>query len=152
VICSKARLEASSRAQLPVRQSLEPVIDGRFNEAGFREVVGHDFRLARHDAGKALLKCTRNLTMQLMPAALKQALIGRIPHQRVLEVEDRFWRLAPAEYKSGMLELGDQLRRPRHRCPVPAILLQSLLRDVALGRCVTTDLQPLLCALFVSST
>ena len=87
--------------------SLEPVIDGRFNKAGFREVVCHDFRLARHDFGKPLLECARNLAVQLLPAALEKALIGRIPHQYVLEAIEGFRWLATAEHEPGLLELGE---------------------------------------------
>src|SRR5215471_2378350 len=89
--------------------SLEPVIDGGFNEAGCREVVRHDFRLARHDAGKALLECACNLAVQSLPTALEQALISRIPHQRVLEAVNGIRRLATAEYELGLLELGEPI-------------------------------------------
>src|SRR5260221_1000928 len=91
--------------------SLEPVIDGGFNKAGFREVVCHDFRLARHDVGKPLLECARNLAVQLLPAALEQALIRRIPHQHVLEAVNGFWRLATAEHEFRLLELGECMLR-----------------------------------------
>ena len=87
--------------------SLEPVIDGGFNKAGCREVVCHDFRLARHDVGKALLECARNLAVQLLPAAPEQALIGRIPHQHVLEAVNGIRRLAAAEHEFRLLELGE---------------------------------------------
>src|SRR6516225_7807035 len=73
------------RASGCLLSSLKPVIDGGLNKAGFCEMVRRDFRLVRHDVGKPLLKCARNLAVQLLPAALEQALIGRIPHQRVLE-------------------------------------------------------------------
>ena len=43
--------------------SVEPVIDGGVNQAGCREVLRHGFRLARHDVGKALLECARNLAV-----------------------------------------------------------------------------------------
>src|SRR5499433_1702105 len=89
--------------------SLEPVIDGGFNEAGLREVVCHDFRLARHDVGKALLEYARNLAVQLLPAALEQALISRVPHERVLEAVNGIWRLATAEHELGLLELGEPI-------------------------------------------
>ena len=42
------------------------------------------------DVGKPLLECAGNLAVQLLPPALEQALIGRIPHQRVLEAVDGF--------------------------------------------------------------
>src|SRR6202040_835439 len=87
--------------------SLEPVIDGGVNKARFREVMSHHFRLARHDVRKPVLEQARNLAVQLMPAALEQALIGRIPYQRMLEAVNGFRRLATAEYESGMLELGE---------------------------------------------
>src|SRR6266850_8492428 len=87
--------------------SLEPVIDGGIHKAGLREVVRHDFRLARHDIGKFLLECARNLAVQLMPAALEQALIGRIPYQRVLEAVYGFRRLATAEHEPGLLKLDE---------------------------------------------
>ena len=67
----------------------------------------HDFRLACHDVSKALLECARNLAVQLLPAALEQALIGRIPHQRMLEAVDGFRRLATAEHEFRLLELGE---------------------------------------------
>jgi hypothetical protein len=85
---------SSRRASGCLLSSLEPVIDGGFNKAGFREVVCHDFRLACYYVGEPLLECARNLAVQLLPAALEQALIGRIPHQRVLEAVDGFRRLA----------------------------------------------------------
>ena len=73
----------------------------------FGEVARHDFRLARHDVGKSLLECARNLAVQLLPAALEQALIGRIPHQRVLEAVDGFRRLALTVHELRLLELGE---------------------------------------------
>src|SRR5262252_9473607 len=82
--------------------SPEPVIDGRVNKAGCREVVRHDFRLARHDVSKLLLECARNLTVQLLAAALEQALIGRISYQRVLEAVDGVRRFATAEHEFRM--------------------------------------------------
>ena len=72
-------------------------------------MVCHDFRLARHDVDKALLECARNLAVQLLPAALEQTLIGRIPHQRVLEAVNGFRRLATAEHEPGLLELGQPM-------------------------------------------
>src|SRR5215813_11447971 len=86
--------------------SLEPIIDCGFNETGFSEVVCHNFRLARHNVGK-LLHCARNLAVQSLPAALEQALIGRIPHQRVLEAIDSIWWLTTSEYKLSMFEFGE---------------------------------------------
>src|SRR5215831_15259754 len=83
--------------------SLEPIVDCGFNETGFSEVVRHDFRLARHNVGK-LLHCARNLAVQSPPAALEQALIGRIPHQRVLEAIDRIRWLTSSEYELSMFE------------------------------------------------
>ena len=67
-------------------------------------MVRHDFRLARRDVGKALLECARNLAVQLLPAAPEQALIGRIPHQHVLEAVDGVRRLAPAEHELRLLK------------------------------------------------
>src|SRR6266511_4440797 len=89
--------------------SLEPVIDGAFNKAGLREVVCRDFRLARHDVEKLLLECARNLAVQLLPAALEQTLIGRIPHQGVLETVDGFRRFATAEHELRLLQLGERM-------------------------------------------
>src|SRR5262249_39971715 len=85
--------------------SLEPVIDRGINKAGFGEMVRHDFRLARDDVGKPSFECARNLSVQLMSAALEQTFVGRIPHQRVLEAVDRFGRLATAEYQLRLFEL-----------------------------------------------
>src|SRR6266566_4334036 len=48
-----------------------------------------------------------NIPCLLLPAALEQALIGRIPHQRVLEAVDGFRRFATAEHEPGLLELGE---------------------------------------------
>jgi len=45
--------------------------------------------------------------VQLLPAALEQALIGRIPHQHVLEAVNGFRRLALAEHKLRLLKLGE---------------------------------------------
>src|SRR5262249_54918850 len=47
--------------------------------------------------------------MQLPPPALEQALIGRVPHQRVLEVVNGFRRLATAEQEPGLRELGERM-------------------------------------------
>src|SRR5262245_56232520 len=41
-----------------------------------------------------------------MPAALEQALIGRMTPQRWREGVNGFWRLATAEHEPGLLELG----------------------------------------------
>jgi hypothetical protein len=60
--------------------SLEPVIHGGIDKACLREVVRDDLRLTRHDVGKPLLERMRNLAVQLLPAAPKQAFIGRIPY------------------------------------------------------------------------
>src|SRR5215470_18871620 len=87
--------------------SLEPVIDGELNKAGFCEVVCRDFRLTRHNLGKPLLKRTRNLAVQLLPAALEKALIGGIPHQGVLEAVDLFRRFAMTENELRLLELSE---------------------------------------------
>ena len=89
--------------------SLEPVIDCGFNKTGFSEVVSHDFRLAHHNVGKLLLHCARNLAVQLLPAALEQTLICRIPHQRVLEAIDSFRWLATAEHELSLLEFGESM-------------------------------------------
>jgi hypothetical protein len=43
----------------------------------------------------------------LLPAALEKALIGGIPHQRVLEAIDSFRRLATAEHEAGLLKLSE---------------------------------------------
>jgi hypothetical protein len=72
-----------------------------------REVLRYYLRLARHDVGKPLLECARNAAMQLLPAALEKAVVGRIPHQRVLEAVDSFRRLATAEHEAGLLELSE---------------------------------------------
>src|SRR5262249_41880206 len=69
----------------------------------------HDFRLACQDVGKSFLKRTRNLAVQLLPAALEKALISRVPHQRVLEAVDGIRRLATAEQEAGLLELGESM-------------------------------------------
>src|SRR6266436_8846939 len=88
---------------------LEPVFDGRVNEAGLREVVRHDFRLARHDVGKRLLEGPRDLAVQLLPAALEEGFVGRIPYQRVLEAVNRFRRLAAAKNEPGLLKLSKRM-------------------------------------------
>src|SRR5262245_52684943 len=87
--------------------SLEPIIHGGIHKTGFREVLRHDFRLARHDVGKPLLEYACNLAVQLLSTALEQALIGRIPYQRVLETVNRFGRLATAKHELSVLELGE---------------------------------------------
>ena len=89
--------------------SLEPVIDSRFHKAGFGEVMCHDFRLACHAADKPFLEQASNLTMQLLPPALQKALIGRIPHQRVLEAVCGFRRFAQAVHELGLLEFGERM-------------------------------------------
>ena len=59
------------------------------------------------DVGKSVFEYERNLAVQLMPTTLKQALIGRIPHQRMLEAVDSLRGLATAEYELRLLELGE---------------------------------------------
>src|SRR5262245_12613998 len=101
--CSRIRMLHTVRAPAPPTSCLEPVIDCRFDKTGFSEVVSHDFRLARHSVGKLLHHCARNLTVQLLPPALEQALIGRVPHERVLEAIDSFRLLATVGYELGLL-------------------------------------------------
>jgi hypothetical protein len=86
-----------------VLSGLEPVIDGRFGKAGFSEVVCYDFRFARHRLGKLLFKCARNLGMQLLPAALEQIVIRRVPYQRVFEAVDGFRRIAATKHERRLL-------------------------------------------------
>ena len=81
----------------------------------FGEMVRHDFRLARHRVGKLLFEHARNLAVQLLPPALEQALIGRIPHQRVLEGVDGVRRLAAAEHELRLLELARARAATRSR-------------------------------------
>src|SRR5262249_58452405 len=45
--------------------------------------------------------------MQHFATTLEQALIGSVPHQRVLEAVDGFRRLAAAEHDFRMLKLGE---------------------------------------------
>src|SRR5207247_8553864 len=95
------------RASGCLLSSLEPVSDGGFDKAGLREVVRDDFRLARDDVDKPLLKCARDLAVQLLPAALEHALIRRIPHPRVLEAVDSVRRLATATHEFRPLAWGE---------------------------------------------
>src|SRR5262249_62074765 len=78
---------------------LEPVIDGRLNKTGFGEVPRHDFRLGRHDFGESLLERAGNLPVQLMPAALGQALKSPVPPPRMLEAGDGFPPLRAAGHQ-----------------------------------------------------
>src|SRR5262249_60294923 len=87
---------------------LEPIIDAGTGEPGLREMVRHDFRLARSDVGKPLLERARNLRMQLVPPALEQGLIGCVAHQRMLEAVDGVPRLAAAEHEFRQLKLGER--------------------------------------------
>src|SRR5262249_3766867 len=66
-------------------------------------------RLARHDIGKPLLKRARNLAVQLLAAALEQALISRITHKRVLEAVHGLRRFSTAEHQLRLLELSECL-------------------------------------------
>src|SRR6186997_2109114 len=86
---------------------LKPVIDRGFSKTGFAKVVSHDFRLAHHNVGKFFLHRARDLAVQSLPAALEQALVRRIPYQRVLEAIDGFRRLTSAEHKLSLLQSGE---------------------------------------------
>src|SRR5512139_1483553 len=89
--------------------SFKPVVDRRFNKTGFSKVVGHDFRLSHHNVRKLLFHCARNLSMQLMPAALEQTFVCRIPHQRMLKTIDSLRWLTTVEEKFSLLEFGESM-------------------------------------------
>ena len=69
-------------------QSLVPRLAPPFNreivEAGFGEMMGNDFRFGRRALGIRPKEFGRSL-VQRLAAALKQALVGRVLDQRVLE-------------------------------------------------------------------
>ena len=64
---------------------LAPIFDRRFNEAGLREVVGEQFRLGIDDGREFFAQGLGDATVQDLPAAPQEALVGSVLNQRVLE-------------------------------------------------------------------
>ena len=63
------------------------VIAGARERSGLREMISENLGLVRHQFGEAPFKRMCNALMPFAPPAQEQALIGGIPHQRVLEAE-----------------------------------------------------------------
>jgi hypothetical protein len=68
-------------------------------------VPGQQLRLGFGEFREVRLQHLGDAGVQLAPSAAQQALIGRVPHQRVLEGIERSERVTPAKHQLG----GDQL-------------------------------------------
>ena len=78
------RLLMSLPARGMIRGTL-PVGDRPFRQARLAQVVGDEFGLAGNHIGVASFENLCDPRMQVLPAALEQAPIGGVAHQRVLE-------------------------------------------------------------------
>ena len=71
-------------------------------------MMGEEFRLGLHDIGELFAQDFGDALMQDLPAALQEALIGRVLYQRVLEAVARLGRGPVAEHQPGILQLGER--------------------------------------------
>ena len=84
------------RARERLLPGLLPVVDRPLGEPRLGAVPGEQLGLRVHRLGEALLQRPDDAGMQLLPLRLEQALVGGVPHQRVLEGVARLRRLAAA--------------------------------------------------------
>ena len=77
---------------------LAPIFDRRFGQTRLREVMGEQFRLGLDNVGEFFAQGLGVLLVQDLPAALQQAFVRSILHERVLERVARDGRLARAEH------------------------------------------------------
>jgi hypothetical protein len=97
-------LERRSAKGLVAR--LPPPFDGQVVERRLREVMRDDLRL-----GPCFNERLRRPAVQRLPAALEQALIGRVADQRVLEA---IVRLGQGPLDKQKVGLGETLQRGLH--------------------------------------
>ena len=90
---------------------LAPPFDREIVEAGFREMMGDDFGLGRR-ALRIVAQEFGGAAMQRLPAALEQAVVGRVLDQRVLEAIVRLRRRALDKQKVGV---GEPIQRRLQR-------------------------------------
>jgi hypothetical protein len=76
-----------SRAAHGTIAGAHAVVAGGSGQPGLGEVIGQELRLVRRQLRKAPFKRTRDALVPFAPATQQQALIGRVPQQRVLEAE-----------------------------------------------------------------
>ena len=72
------------RAAQGLIAGLTPPFDGEIVKSGFGEMMGDDFRLGRGALG-LIAQDFGGAAVQRLPAALEQAVVGRVLDQRVLE-------------------------------------------------------------------
>src|SRR5215472_14173894 len=102
------RLVVGRSVQRPVTR-LDPPFDGSFVQSSLREMMGDDLRLDLGYCREPIAQGLGNAPVQDLSAALKQVLVGRVLHQRVLEAVDRVRWIAAAKYKLRVLELGERV-------------------------------------------
>src|SRR5438445_10747986 len=90
---------------------LDPPFDGRFAELPLREMMGDALRLDLGHRLEPIAQGLSNAPVQYLPAALEQALVSRLLHQRVLEAVDGFRRIAAREDELPRLCVGARLRK-----------------------------------------
>ena len=78
-----------------------PVVDGALHEPRLHVVLGEQLGLGRHGLREPLLQQPGDPAMQLLSLHLEQALVGGVPHQRVLERVAGLRRRAAAEHQLG---------------------------------------------------
>src|SRR5262249_49098887 len=84
-----------------------PPFDRSFREACMRQMMPDDLWLGVCNRWELVAQGLGDACVQHLETTLEQALIGSVPHQRVLEAVDGFRRLAAAEHDFRMLELGE---------------------------------------------
>ena len=95
---------------------LEPIGDRLIVDAGDGVVVRQGLRLGLDDFLELRLQRRGDLGMHLLPPAFQQALIGRVPHKRMLERVGRFRRDAASKNELGFFQLlHDVLQDGRRR-------------------------------------
>ena len=74
-----------------------PIVDSLISQAGFRIMLGQNFRFGLGGPREPIFKHLRNSLMILLPTDLEQRLIGCVPDKRVLEVIDGIRQQPSAE-------------------------------------------------------
>ena len=100
------RLVIGRSVQRPVTR-LDPPFDGSFVQSSLREMMGDDLRLDLGHCREPIAQGLGNASVQDLSAALEQVLVGRVPHQYMLEAVDCFRRIAAAEHELRLLELRE---------------------------------------------
>src|SRR6516162_505337 len=84
---------------------LAPPLQGYLAQPGFSKMVCHDFRLGLGNNWKLVAQDIADLLMEQLPAALEQALVGRLLNKRMFKAIASFRRCPPAQQELGLFQL-----------------------------------------------